>query len=552
MIGSYYAAEWFRKRRSRPRPQSLQRPRRRRPRETETATGVSRTGPSPPPLASRSTATAGRLDPRAVSPARTPLNQAISLSLIRPRAGLVSPSRTACPRRCAPGETRVKRHGRCNEHHREAAQRDQAHRGGPGLAPALSRRRRGDHRSRALLAACGDDEESTAPAPRSTAMSDDDGLAVRRGRSRHRQLRADPRVPRGGVLRRGRQERPVQGRRPGPDQGDRPERAGARRRADGDGEGRWAASRRRSRRRSSRSTTRSPCWSSRRRSRTSAPRPIWARRRAIESPDILAAALSIHSVEGRHAAALNTLTGQPITPDGAFAKPADAEKVLAAGPAVHRQLTATNEKGETHMAEQTMQNPELAAVEVEELSRGSFIAKGALAAGARLRHARGGPAGAASAFAQGSSGDVDILNFALTLEYLEAAFYDAGAGGGAEPGQRGLGPRQPDRERRERARQGADRDDRGPGRQARQGPRRRLRRGVRERGRVPQAGADVRGHRRQRLQRRGSDDRVEGRARRRPGRSSRSRLATRRPSASSTASRRHRRRSTWPWTRSRS
>jgi Ferritin-like domain len=49
---------------------------------------------------------------------------------------------------------------------------------------------------------------------------------------------------------------------------------------------------------------------------------------AIESPEILAAALSIHSVEGRHAAALNTLTDQPITPDGPFAVPADAQTVL--------------------------------------------------------------------------------------------------------------------------------------------------------------------------------------------------------------------------------
>lgn len=48
----------------------------------------------------------------------------------------------------------------------------------------------------------------------------------------------------------------------------------------------------------------------------------------IESPDVLAAALSIHSVEGRHAAALNTLLGEPITPDGAFAVPADAKTVL--------------------------------------------------------------------------------------------------------------------------------------------------------------------------------------------------------------------------------
>jgi rubrerythrin len=48
----------------------------------------------------------------------------------------------------------------------------------------------------------------------------------------------------------------------------------------------------------------------------------------IESPEVLAAALSIHSVEGRHAAVLNTLLGMPITPDGAFAVPADAKTVL--------------------------------------------------------------------------------------------------------------------------------------------------------------------------------------------------------------------------------
>jgi rubrerythrin len=48
----------------------------------------------------------------------------------------------------------------------------------------------------------------------------------------------------------------------------------------------------------------------------------------IKSPDVLASALAIHSVEGRHAAALNTLLGESITPDGAFAKPADAKTVL--------------------------------------------------------------------------------------------------------------------------------------------------------------------------------------------------------------------------------
>jgi Ferritin-like domain len=48
----------------------------------------------------------------------------------------------------------------------------------------------------------------------------------------------------------------------------------------------------------------------------------------IMSKEILAAALAIHSVEGRHAAALNTVVGKTIVPDGAFAKPADAKTVL--------------------------------------------------------------------------------------------------------------------------------------------------------------------------------------------------------------------------------
>ncbi len=50
----------------------------------------------------------------------------------------------------------------------------------------------------------------------------------------------------------------------------------------------------------------------------------------ITNKEVLAAALSIHSVEARHAAALNTLLKKPITPDGPFAKPADREQVLAA------------------------------------------------------------------------------------------------------------------------------------------------------------------------------------------------------------------------------
>jgi hypothetical protein len=50
----------------------------------------------------------------------------------------------------------------------------------------------------------------------------------------------------------------------------------------------------------------------------------------IQSPQVLAAALSIHSVEARHAASIGTLVKKSITPDGAFAKPDDMSTVLAA------------------------------------------------------------------------------------------------------------------------------------------------------------------------------------------------------------------------------
>jgi rubrerythrin len=50
----------------------------------------------------------------------------------------------------------------------------------------------------------------------------------------------------------------------------------------------------------------------------------------IKNVEVLAAALSIHSVEARHAATLNTLVGKKITPDGAFGKPAQMSTVLAA------------------------------------------------------------------------------------------------------------------------------------------------------------------------------------------------------------------------------
>jgi rubrerythrin len=49
----------------------------------------------------------------------------------------------------------------------------------------------------------------------------------------------------------------------------------------------------------------------------------------IKSKEILAAALSIHSIEARHAATLNLLLKKSPTPDGAFAKPMSMAQVLA-------------------------------------------------------------------------------------------------------------------------------------------------------------------------------------------------------------------------------
>jgi hypothetical protein len=50
----------------------------------------------------------------------------------------------------------------------------------------------------------------------------------------------------------------------------------------------------------------------------------------IQSKQVLASALAIHTIEARHAATIGTLVKKSLTPDGAFAKPADMSEVLAA------------------------------------------------------------------------------------------------------------------------------------------------------------------------------------------------------------------------------
>jgi Ferritin-like domain len=78
------------------------------------------------------------------------------------------------------------------------------------------------------------------------------------------------------------------------------------------------------------------------------------------------------------------------------------------------------------MADSKFAVPEMAAVEVHGLTREAFLVRGTLAAVAVSGVAAAGPFvnQAFAAASPSTTGDLGILNFALTLEYLESYFYN--------------------------------------------------------------------------------------------------------------------------------
>ncbi len=77
------------------------------------------------------------------------------------------------------------------------------------------------------------------------------------------------------------------------------------------------------------------------------------------------------------------------------------------------------------MASSQLVAPELAAIEIQGTTREAFLIRATLAAGATYGAMSAAPF-ITKALAQDAKGDIDILNYALTLEYLETEFYVRG------------------------------------------------------------------------------------------------------------------------------
>lgn len=74
------------------------------------------------------------------------------------------------------------------------------------------------------------------------------------------------------------------------------------------------------------------------------------------------------------------------------------------------------------MASSRLVAPELTTIKVQGLTREAFLVRATLAAGATYGAMSAAPF-ISKALAQDSAGDIDILNYALTLEYIESGFY---------------------------------------------------------------------------------------------------------------------------------